>query len=222
MEHPEGVILIDPGITKSSLAQVSKGMKIGWRMQVDKSIDAGLGEVGLTRSDVRWVVPTHGHVDHASGALEFPAAAVLVHGREYDYMRAFPWRVACPKLPRGWTPSLYDLERRPLGPFDRSLPLTDDGRVVFVPTPGHTPGSVSVVVRDGNDRALFFSGDHSASAEIFARECAEDRLIQLYPSPKQARHTRDRICGFRSETPTVYLPAHDPGAARRLETWETL
>jgi glyoxylase-like metal-dependent hydrolase (beta-lactamase superfamily II) len=39
------------------------------------------------------------------------------------------------------------LHRPPAGPFGRTLPLTADGTIFAVPTPGHMPGHMSLVVR---------------------------------------------------------------------------
>ena len=43
--------------------------------------------------------------------------------------------------------TVHRLHVGPLGPFDQSLPLTAAGDVIIVPTPGHTVGHVSVIVR---------------------------------------------------------------------------
>ncbi len=45
--------------------------------------------------------------------------------------------------------------------FDESLDLFGDGRLVLVPLPGHTPGSVGLFVTLDSGRRLFFSGDTS-------------------------------------------------------------
>ena len=45
-------------------------------------------------------------------------------------------------------PELVDLDGPAVGPFPASRPITEDGRIFLVPTPGHVEGHVSVVVRD--------------------------------------------------------------------------
>jgi hypothetical protein len=42
---------------------------------------------------------------------------------------------------------IIDLDGPPVGPFPSSRPITKDGRVFLVPTPGHFPGHVAVVAR---------------------------------------------------------------------------
>ena len=69
-------------------------------------------------------------------------------------------------LPQRW-PSSFDptplvLADEPYGPFARSRRLTARGDVIAVPTPGHTPDHVSVIVEDG-DAAIFIAGDASYS-----------------------------------------------------------
>jgi glyoxylase-like metal-dependent hydrolase (beta-lactamase superfamily II) len=41
---------------------------------------------------------------------------------------------------------LVDLSGPPVGPFPGSYDVAGDGQLVVVPTPGHTPGHVSLVV----------------------------------------------------------------------------
>jgi glyoxylase-like metal-dependent hydrolase (beta-lactamase superfamily II) len=59
-------------------------VETGARSSVD-TVRAALGEVGLGPDDLRWLVLTHIHLDHAGGvgdlAMAFPAATVVVHER---------------------------------------------------------------------------------------------------------------------------------------------
>jgi glyoxylase-like metal-dependent hydrolase (beta-lactamase superfamily II) len=55
--------------------------------------------------------------------------------------------------PLAWQPSRY-------GPFARSARISVAGDVIAVPTPGHTPSHLSVIVRDGDDE-IMLAGDTS-------------------------------------------------------------
>jgi N-acyl homoserine lactone hydrolase len=51
-------------------------------------------------------------------------------------------------LPPRFAPEPVAFNDGPFGAFARSRKLSDDGRIVAVETPGHTPGHVSVICLD--------------------------------------------------------------------------
>lgn len=83
--------------------------------------------------------------------------------------------------------------------------------MTLVPTPGHTPGQVAVVVEEG-DHSVFLAGDSS-----YTEDSMLNGLADGVGSDEQAqRLTHERIRAYAAGTPTVYLPAHDPETAARL------
>ena len=90
------------------------------------------------------------------------------------------------------------------------------GDVRIVPTPGHTPGHVSVIV--GSSPALFLAGDTSYTQALLL----DRKLDGVSPNEHVARHTMDRILSLAHEQPLVYLPSHDPEAENRLQLLSTL
>jgi N-acyl homoserine lactone hydrolase len=222
IEHPEGVILVDTGET-------ARATEPGWfprwhpyfRLAVkldvkpEQEIGPQLRERGIEPGDVRKVVLTHLHTDHSGGLEHFRESEILVSETEYrnasgrmGQLRGF--------LPHRWPewfePRLFELEPEPFGPFPESLPITQAGDVRIVPTRGHTPGHVSVVLDEG-DQVVFFAGDTSYSEELLV----DDALDGVAPDPRAARESMARIRELAEQRPTVYLPTHDPGAAERLE-----
>jgi glyoxylase-like metal-dependent hydrolase (beta-lactamase superfamily II) len=103
------------------------------------------------------------------------------------------------------------------GPFDRSHRLTPDGTVVIVPTPGHTPGHVSVIVVDG-DLCYFLAGDttYTQSALI------EGQVDGVSPDQTVSLRTMQHILRLTQQRPTVYLPSHDPESGHRLKIGATV
>ncbi len=68
------------------------------------------------------------------------------------------------RWPRWLEPEFIAFENIPIGPFAQSMPLTRRGDISILPTPGHTPGHVSVVVL--GSPSYFIAGDTS-----YAQEC---------------------------------------------------
>ena len=89
--------------------------------------------------------------------------------------------------------------------------MTSDGKVVIVPTPGHTPGHVSVIVVDG-DVSYFLAGD----ASYTQRALVERQVDGVSPSESEALRTLQTILRYAHDRRMVYLPTHDPESAGRL------
>jgi len=221
IEHPEGVIVVDTGQTSRA---TGRGYLPGWhpyfrfavRFHVapEEEIAPQLERAGIPARDVRRVVLTHLHDDHAGGLHHFPGAEFLVSRTEL--------RVASGRLGRlrgyanglwpGWfAPSAIDLEPEALGPFPGSCRLTGAGDVAVVPLPGHTPGHIGVVVAEA-DHAVLLAGDASYSEELMLRGCVDG----VATDDAASRLTHQRIRALAASRPTVYLVAHDPDTPARL------
>ena len=74
-------------------------------------------------------------------------------------------RVLRQPLPPGFAPEPFALDGGPFGAFARSRALSDDGRIVAVDTPGHTPGHISVICVDDEGRHVMLAGDTTDSLE---------------------------------------------------------
>jgi len=83
--------------------------------------------------------------------------------------------------------------------------------VRLVPTPGHTPGHLSVVA-ETDDHLVVFAGDASYSEEILLEQVVDG----VAPDERVAQETLARLLDLARRRPTVYLPSHDPEAVRRL------
>ena len=118
-------------------------------------------------------------------------------------------------MPHRWpswlAPNVYAFADDPIGPFARSQRITADGTVRVVPTPGHTPGHVSVVVQ--TDGVNYFLAGDATYAEATMLEPTADGVS---PDEDQALQTIQRIGAFVRDLPTVYLPTHDERSVERL------
>lgn len=91
-----------------------------------------------------------------------------------------------------------------------------DGSLVLVPTPGHTPGSMSLLVRDGDATPLLLCGDLTYSCDLL-----HDGVVPGVGNAKQLRQTTKLVIEFeRALGRLEILAAHDPKAAARLAASE--
>ena len=160
IEHPEGVIVVDTGETARAMTESHFPwwhpyflFAVQFNVTPSEEIGPQLKRVGIRPDDVRMVVLTHFHTDHAGGLHHFPKSAFLVSKGEYRAARGLRGRLNgyLPQhWPRGFKPQLLEFKATPCGAFEKSAPITARGDVVAVPTPGHTGAHISVIVADGN------------------------------------------------------------------------
>ncbi|HLZ25088.1 MAG TPA: N-acyl homoserine lactonase family protein [Ktedonobacterales bacterium] len=222
VEHPEGVLVVDTGET----ARASQpGYLPRWHpyfhfavrewVRPEQEIGPQLRALGIDpQRDVRWLVMTHLHTDHAGGLAHFSGVDILVSRTEYAGAQGFHGQLdgyLNTRWPGWFAPRLLDFADRPYGPFAQSLPLTKAGDIVLVPTPGHTRGHLSVVVQDGA-HAVFLAGDTSYAQELLLAQAPDG----VGPDAARERATHRHILQLAQSAPMVYLPTHDPDSAQRL------
>ena len=228
IEHPEGIIVVDTGETARTaqtgyLPQWHPFMRQAVKhffVSPEDEIGVQLMNLGITPNDVRWVIMTHLHTDHAGGLHHFPRAEILVARKEYEAARGLSGRLQgyLPhRWPRWFNPRLVDFTSEAVSLFPSSFALTKANDVTLLPTEGHTNGHLSVLVRE-NGLSIFLAGDTSYT-EKFMLEQAIDGVS---PNEQAARQTLKRIREYVRMVPTVYLPSHDPEAKERLSHRRTV
>jgi glyoxylase-like metal-dependent hydrolase (beta-lactamase superfamily II) len=180
----------------------------------EEEVGPQLLRIGIRPDDVRTGILTHLHADHAGGLHHFPRSEILVCDEELRLAKGFAGRLRG-YLPNRWPvwfkPRSIDFVPEPFGPFDRSQRVTSDGRVVIVPTPGHTPGHVSVIVMVG-DVCYFLTGDATYTQQALV----QGQVDGVSPSEAVSLRSMQTIMRLAREQPTVYLPTHDPESGHRL------
>jgi N-acyl homoserine lactone hydrolase len=219
IEHPDGVVVVDTG---ESARVGEPGYFPRWhpyfhvavRFDVTPGDEIGprLRGLGIAPEDVRTVVLTHLHTDHAGGLHHFPRSRVLASAAELAVASGLRGRLGG-YLPHRWpswlAPVPLSLSRAEAPePFEHGAVVAEGIRVVA--TPGHTPGHVSVVVE--GDPPLVLAGDVSYMLDTMLRQ----RLDGVAPDDAVARATLARMLAYVERTGAVYLPSHDPQSAARL------
>ncbi|MEJ0077541.1 MAG: N-acyl homoserine lactonase family protein [Alphaproteobacteria bacterium] len=218
IEHPEGVILVDTG-SSTALKKLPRWhpyfrLAVRFDIEPEQEIGPQLRVLGIAARDITQVVMTHLHIDHDAGLGAVSGSKILASAGELRRASGLAGRMRG-YLPQRWPaafdPQPLELAAEPYGPFARSRRLTARGDVIAVPTPGHTPDHVSVVVEDG-DAAIFIAGDASyTDANMLA-----GRIDGVSADESAASTTLETIRTFTATQPTIYLPTHDPDAAQRL------
>src|SRR5438046_2590852 len=130
-------------------------------------LEDALAELGHAPADVRWVIDTHLHFDHAGGntyrdpsgrvTLSFPKARYVVQRGELEFARHTNERTAASYLPPNFASvpfTFIDGEAQPLP------------GIRCIPTPGHVPYHQSVLVESGGERVCFLADLVPTSAHL--------------------------------------------------------
>jgi N-acyl homoserine lactone hydrolase len=153
-------VLWDTGVPEATLNDPK-----GWSTlpklivyHLDKTITGQLAEIGLKIGDVTYVALSHTHGDHIGNVSLFPDSTILMQRAEYTWINS-------PDGTNDNVNQLKALARKLLG-TPKKLQLLDgdtdvfgDGSVTLISTPGHTPGSQSLLVHLKNAGFIILSGD---------------------------------------------------------------
>jgi N-acyl homoserine lactone hydrolase len=229
IEHAKGLILFDTGQDRASVTDDTyfpPGVT-GYmydrlaRFDVgeDETLTAQLAALGYSPSDVSTAILSHLHQDHIGGLAELTGSDLLVSAGEWaELARSGPElrgflrsHIMLPGL-KWHQVSLEPTDDPALAPFTESLDVMGDGSLMLLPTPGHTAGSVSLLIRRRARPPLLLAGDLTYGAEILQR----GQLPGVGRRHLLAESTR-KVLALQGQQPgLVVLPAHDPAAAQRL------
>jgi glyoxylase-like metal-dependent hydrolase (beta-lactamase superfamily II) len=175
---------------------------------------------GWMAQDIDTVVCTHLHFDHVGGNLidgepAFPAARYVTVGDEWTYWSTTPSDDSYALVDAGLRPLV---ERGLVDLVDPAHVLT--GEVRLVPTPGHTPGHVSVQITSGGEQAVITGDVAHHPLEFLAPEWKMIADVD----PRQAVDTRRAFIDRYGDGETLVLGTHFGGSsAGRLDasarTW---
>ena len=229
IEHAKGLVLFDTGQDRASVTDEAyfpggfTGLIYDRLARFDigeqDTLTAQLAALGYTPADVDTAILSHLHEDHIGGIAELKDADLLVSAAEWAQLSK-----AAPE-PRGFLrkhiqiPGLkwHHITMEPandpsLAPFTESLDVMGDGSLVLLATPGHTKGSISLLIRRGTRPPLLLVGDLTYGAELLER-----RQVPGVGNRRRLAETTGKVLALKKQMPgLVVLPAHDPTAAARL------
>jgi len=144
-------------------------------------IDAGAGESvgailenvasrGFNKSSIAAVIATHCHIDHAGGIRQLRERTncqVIAHELDAAAMEiGDPQRTAAEWYNRTFPPTPVDYKLNEV----REVLKFEKGEILCLHTPGHTPGSISLILDHNGKRILFGQDIHGPFADSFGSD----------------------------------------------------
>jgi glyoxylase-like metal-dependent hydrolase (beta-lactamase superfamily II) len=163
VEHDAGLVLLDTGAGNKENEKFHDIYGLDNRGQDGLTwLEDGIRSAGFGTGDVKFVVSSHLHFDHAGGntrklengeiVAAFPKARYVMHPREYEFATHPNERTSGSYFANNFVPlvqaGLVDVvdENRDIVPGIR-----------YLATPGHTPGHQSIMVDGGAEKACFLA-----------------------------------------------------------------
>jgi N-acyl homoserine lactone hydrolase len=231
IKHRDGVVLFDTGLDPAIASDPNYVdsaigrffMRRVFRLTIgpDDTVAKNLNRLNLRTEDVNTVVVSHLHFDHIGGIADVPQAELLVSRDEWqqlsephpDHDYFFREHIQLPGAK--WQPIDFKPTKDPLlVPFGGCYDVMGDGTLMLLPTPGHTAGSLSMLVRADDRPPLLLIGDLSYAVELLMR----DQLPGIYADKSQLHASFKKVRDLKAQLPDlVILGSHDPAAADLLQ-----
>jgi glyoxylase-like metal-dependent hydrolase (beta-lactamase superfamily II) len=218
VEHPDGLVLIETGLGNKESAKFKDIYGVANEGQDGRTqLEAALAALGHAPADVRWVINTHLHFDHAGGNTyrdqdgtvhpSFPNARYVVQRGELAFASHPNERTQASYLPHNFAAVPFDL-------------VDGDAEVVpgirCLPTPGHTPFHQSVLVASGGEQACFLADLVPTTAHL-----PLPWIMGFDVEPLVTLESKRRLYARAEAEGWLLVFGHDPRvAAGRLERGE--
>lgn len=223
VRHPRGDLLFDTGQSPRSLEPgYYPGGLIGWVFRRQAAFEVGegdelavrLAEAGAGLDSIAFAAISHLHQDHAGNLALLGGTPVLISASEHALLSE-----RNPAMHGVLTEQLGDPNYAPvafapssdpvLAAFEGAYDVHGDGSLVLLPTPGHSPGSMSLLVRRAGAAPLLLVGDAAYEPALLLEDVVPDvgdRAAQL-ETARRIRALGEAVPGLR------IAAAHDPAAA---------
>jgi N-acyl homoserine lactone hydrolase len=201
VKHPRGWLLWDAGLPPGE--PIEQG---GRRVQPAAPLSQQLNVLGIAPKDVGLIAFSHLHFDHVGNANQFAQATWLLNRSELAWAQAEPAHVS---MQPQWFSAYAQAQVRWI---DGDHDVFGDGRVRILLMPGHTPGSLALLLRLRKTGAVLLSGDLYISDEGRAKQLVPrvnanraDTLASMARFERIAKNLSARV-----------VVQHDPAEFARL------
>lgn len=220
VEHPNGKkVLFDAGWSSDVRKHQWKDMGLAHLcdeaiLEPGACVNERIAAMGYQNGDIDYLIPSHLHLDHAGGMQDMKGVRHYLvaeeerkaagHGNLIDYRRKH-WK--------GLPLETFSFADSEYGPKHKAYDLFGDGSVTFILTPGHTDGSVSMLLKN-NGKELLLIGDSA-----YSRHAWQDNVVPgIMSDPDNIKATFQWFREFNETEKNLIgiISAHDEDLMTRI------
>lgn len=227
IEHPKGRLLVDTGWSravspesvydaKAAASALTAPIAAYYRpvLPMSESASERLAALGLSPSDIDWVLLTHLDADNVSGLDALGGAKhILCSQEDYWWSCRTVYKLRQPRsLWLSERLETFWYEGRSFGPTLWSKDFFGDGSVMLVHLPGHTDGQFGIVISN-NGRFVLLTADAASDSRSWEALSPPGFGFNREAQLKSLRWIREL-----SADPAclAVLPSHDPSVVPRV------
>jgi N-acyl homoserine lactone hydrolase len=206
IDHPKGRVVFDAGMhpdagpdPEGRLGILAPFFQVD--MGPDDNVAARLAALDIDAGRIDRLVLSHLHFDHAGGAALLPNARLVVQKKEWEAGGDEDIRARCSFDTRDYQLG-HDVEL-----VEGEHDVFGDGRVVCLPTHGHTPGHQSLKLRLDDGREVVLCAD----ACYLCRNLDEMKLPSIVFDKAVMMKSLERLAALRAGGASMVY-GHDPAA----------
>ncbi len=160
IDHPDGKILYDTGCHPQAMSgywpQCLKSI-FPYYSNDNQLLTKQLEFTGTAPKDIKKVILSHFHLDHAGNSYLFRHADFYVHKKDYDYGKSLINSSSNPCDHGAYVKADLEIPTNKLHFLDGDLSLTKN--IELISLPGHTPGILGLIVHLEKEGTLIFPMD---------------------------------------------------------------
>jgi N-acyl homoserine lactone hydrolase len=207
IRHDKDYMLWDAGLPASLIgAKADKSAVLAPTLAED--LPTQLARIGVKPEQISRLGISHNHFDHVGQAATFPQATLMIGAADLAQFKANPLPFAVdPTFIKPWLEGGSKIH-----PISGDRDVFDDGSVVILATPGHTPGETSLLVNLAKTGPVLLSGDVVHFEEQFA-----NRGVPTFNFDRaDSLASMERLTGIAKSLGAILIVQHDAADIKKL------
>lgn len=205
IRHGSNYLLWDTGLNDQLIGKPVDNAEQA--MSLKRSVVDQLKQIGVTPEQIDYVGISHFHGDHTGQARHFTAAKLVIGQRDWDALKGTDERLK--QTREDLAPWLTG--QREAIPVRGDADIFEDGRVMMLAMPGHTPGHTALLVRLASGPVLL-SGD-----QYHFTEAMKNRTVPSFNTDRaDTLASHDRFDRIAANLKAKVLIQHEPADVAKL------
>ncbi|TCU07828.1 N-acyl homoserine lactonase family protein [Rhizobium sullae] len=207
IRHDKDYMLWDAGLP-TALIGAKADASATFAPALAEDLPTQLAKIGVKPEQIGRLGVSHNHFDHVGQAATFPGATLMIGAADFAQFKADPLPFAVdPNLIKPWLDGIAKVD-----PISGDRDVFDDGSVVILSTPGHTPGETSLLVRLAKTGPVLLSGDVVHFEEQFA-----NRGVPTFNFDRaDSLASMERLTGIAESLNAILVVQHDASDINKL------